>query len=180
MPDEVSSIIEQIKIEQDFFKKATLLEYLKIQKKVRIKDLSRLLNMKAAYICHILRLNKLPDIIKDGYYSKMVSVSHLFIIARLNSHADMLTAYEAVLGGNMTALQTDELIRSLLYKVTSDGQYIPGEELDGFIQRIKTKHSNLLVKITQTRVKGKITLEVKGGLENSTTTIRSLIKKLEG
>lgn len=179
MPEEVSTIIEQIKQEQDFFKKATLLEFLKTQRKVRIKDLSTYLEMKPAYICHIMRLNKLPEIIKDGYYSKLVSISHLFILARLSSQNDMISAYEEVLGRNLTALQTDELVRSYLYKVTSNGEYISGEEVNEIIERIKKNHSDIHIKITQTRIKGKILIEVKGGLDLSSNIIRKIIQKLD-
>lgn len=179
MQDDVSPIIEQLKTEADFFKKAQLLDFLKAQKKVRIKDLSAKLEMKPAYVCHILRLNKLPDIIKDGYYSKMVSISHLFIIARLNNQNDMLSVYEKVLGENLTALQTDEEVRRLLYSVSSGGEYIPSEELNKHIGSIKKVHADLHIKITQTRVKGKILIEVKGGLERSTETIRKIMKKLD-
>lgn len=179
MQDDISPIIDQLKTEADFFKKANLLHFLKTQKKVRIKDLSKFLDMKPAYVCHILRLNKLPDIIKDGYYSKMVSISHLFIIARLSNQNDMLTAYEKVLGESLTALQTDELVRQFLYSVSSEGEYISIQELDQYIGRIKKMHENVHIKVTQTRVKGKILIEIKGGLERSSETIRKIIQKLD-
>ena len=179
MQEDISPIIEQVKIEADFFKKADLLNFLKTQKKVRIKDLSKLLDIKPSYLCHILRLNKLPDIIRDGHYSKMVSISHLFIIARLSNQTDMLTVYEKVLGENLTALQTDELVRQFLYSVSSDGEYISAQEIEQYIGRIKKSHNDLHIKVTQTRVKGKILIEVKGGLERSTETIRKIIKKLD-
>lgn len=179
MPDDIATIIDQLKEEADFFKKAVLLNYLKTQKKMRIKDLSTHLDMKASYICHILRLNKLPEIIKDGYYSQLVSISHLFIIARLNNQTDMISAYEEVLAKNLTALQTDELIRGYLYKITSGGEYIPDEEITQHISRVKKINENLHVRIIQTRVKGKILIEIKGGLEQSSETIRKIIRKLD-
>ncbi len=179
MPDEVSTIIDQLKEETDFFKKASLLDFLKTHKNMRIKDLSNLLDMKPSYICHILRLNKLPEIIKDGYYSKLVSISHLFIIARLNSQTDMISAYEEVLSKSLTALQTDELIRGYLYKITSGGEYIPEEEITEHISRVKNLHEDLHIRIVQTRVKGKILIEIKGGLEKSSEMIRKIIRKLD-
>ena len=179
MSDDVSSIIEQVKTENDFFKRAYLLDVLKKQHKVRIKDLSKSLDMKPAYICHILRLNKLPEIIKDGYYSQFVSVSHLFIIARLSNHADMLTVYEKVLGKGLTALQTDELVREVLYSVYAGGEHIPAHEVKQQIERIKQTNEDIHIKITQTRVKGKIVIEVKGGLQHTTPVIRKIIQKLE-
>ena len=179
MSEDVSKILEQIKTETDFFKRAYLLHTLKTDHKVRIKDISTRLDMKPAYICHILRLNKLPDLIKDGYYSQLVSVSHLFIIARLNNHGDMMKVYEKVLEQGLTALQTDELVREVLYFVFAGGEHIPAYELKSQFQRIKQKHTDVQIKVTQTRVKGKIVIEVKGGLQQTTPIIRKLIQKLE-
>lgn len=179
MSDDTSSTLELAKTEKDFFKRAYLLDVLKKQHKVRIKDLSKSLDIKPSYICHILRLNKLPDIIKDGYYAQMVSVSHLFIIARLSNHADMLKVYEKVLGNSLTALQTDELVREVLYSVSAGGEHVPAHELKQQIQRVKDAHKDIHVKVIQTRVKGKIVIEVKGGLQQTTPLIRKIIQKLE-
>lgn len=178
MSDEIRSLIEQVKAQSDFFKKAHILEVLKIEKKVRIKDLSSLLELQPAYICHILRLNKLPHIIIDGYYAKHVSVTHLFIIARLNTQDEMSRVYEEVLAKSLTVSQTEELVRESLHGIASDGERIPLYEIQEFVTRLRSLRSEVSAKVIQTRVRGKIILEMKGGLKQTTPIIRSLLKKL--
>src|SRR5512144_1073630 len=123
MEEEVARVVEQIKKESNFITKAKLLRYLTVDKGVKIKDASVMIGMKQAYICHILRLNKLNDLIIDGYYSQMISISHLFIISRLHSEADMVSAYERVLSGSYTVSQTEELVREILYKTKTVGEH---------------------------------------------------------
>jgi ferritin-like protein len=91
----------------------------------------------------------------------------------------MISAYEEVLSKSLTALQTDELIRGYLYKITSGGEYIPEEEIAEHISRVKKLHEDLHIRIVQTRVKGKILIEIKGGLEKSSEMIRKIIRKLD-
>src|SRR5690349_2232933 len=122
--DDIQQTLEQIRQTDDFFQKAKLIAYLQKEKKVHTKTLSEQLEMKEAYVCHINRLNKLPDLVIDGYYSKLISVSHLFIIARLKDPGQMLEVYEKVLGSGLTVLKTEELVREHLYDVKSEGEHL--------------------------------------------------------
>src|SRR3989338_9433451 len=106
MPTEIESVIEQVKKEKDIITKAKLLRFLTVDKELRIKDVSKMIEMKESYVCHILRLNKLDDMIVDGYYSKLISISHLFIISRLRTKDEIRLAYEKVISDNLTVLQT--------------------------------------------------------------------------
>ena len=176
--EDVQNTLDIIKKEQDFFKKARLLEFLKNEKKMRIKDLSSSLELKQSYVCHILRLNKLPPIIVDGYYSKLVSISHLFILARLKNEADMVKAYEQVLTESLTALQTDELVRSILYNVATEGEKLPQYELREFNDRLSILFKHLQLKVVQTRVRGRLILEVRGGYKTTTPVLKKVMQRL--
>ena len=70
--NEKDKLVEQIKNETDIFNKAKLIEFIIKQKKERIVDLAKKLSMKPSYICHILRLNRLPDLVIDGYYARNI------------------------------------------------------------------------------------------------------------
>lgn len=94
MKEDVTEVIERIKLTNDIFEKGRLLKFLMKEKDFRMKDIAELLEIKPSYISHYLRLNKLPEIIIDGYYSNQVSASHLFIIARLHDYVTMMTVYE--------------------------------------------------------------------------------------
>ncbi len=177
--DEISTLLAQAKEEKDFILKAKLLHQLNQGKKISLKKLSETMGLKPAYLCHILRLNRLPEIVIDGYYAKNISLSHLFIISRLSSEEQIITAYEQVLSHNLTVLQTEELIREQLHQIKTSGSYLTGNEKDNYIGKITNNPQKIAVKIIQTRIKSKLIIEIKGDLEKTTKELKKLLKKLE-
>lgn len=175
MKEEDLKIIQQIKEEPDFFNKAKLIQYISHEREVPIKDIASHLEMQSSYVCHIMRLNKLPPLIIDGYYSKLVSLSHLYIIARLKTQEDMIKAYETVLSDSLTALQTERLVREVLFSVSSVGEKLSREEIEVFTENVRKGKKAVSVSILQTRIKGRVAIEVKGNLEQTTQWIRQFI-----
>lgn len=178
MADELTTTIEQIKSEEDFFHKARLLEHLVHKKDIPLKTVSERVGMKPSYVCHIMRLNRLPEITIDGYYSKLVSISHLFIIARLKTQEQMMNVYEEVLSGSLTAVQTEERVRELLFDIKAAGTHISKDDLQILALDAMKKYPRTSIKILQSRVKSSIMIEVKGNLETTSATIRRLMKQL--
>ncbi len=170
-------LLEQLKTETDLFKKAKLILSLKQHNKIPVVKISQELNLKPSYVSHILRLNKLPELIADGHYSGIISVSHLFIISRLNKEEDMIEVYEKVLADNLTALQTEELVRQKLYNLKNDGSYLDPSEIETFEKLMEEQEFD--VKVIQSRVKGKITLEIKGNLAKNSMKLRELMNLLK-
>lgn len=179
MDEEVDRVVGQIKAEDNFITKAKLLRYLVVDKGIKIKDVSAKLGMKQSYVCHILRLNKLNDLIVDGYYSKMISISHLFIISRLHTEGAMVKAYEKVLEFGFTVSQTEELVREMLYSTKTAGEHLQKDELERLESRIATRYENAKLKVVQTRVKSKCIIELKGSLADTTPVLRQILEKLD-
>lgn len=179
MNPDVTEVVERLRITDDIFEKGRLIKYLMKEKDFRMKDIAELLDIQPSYLAHFLRLNKLPDIIIDGYYAKQVSASHLFIIARLHDYVTMLTVYEQVLAENLTSPQTEAVVRELLYQVKTEGERMPEAEIDKITRLLERKlGADIAISITQTRVKGKIAIEKKGNLEQTTKMLRKLYKLL--
>ncbi|PIY69191.1 hypothetical protein COY90_01860 [Candidatus Roizmanbacteria bacterium CG_4_10_14_0_8_um_filter_39_9] len=177
MQTDIVSVVGQIKNETNFITKAKLLRFLVVDKGIRIKDISRTLGMKESYVCHILRLNKLNDLVVDGYYSKLISISHLFIIARLHTTEQIEKAYEMVLGNSFTVSQTEELIREMLYQTKTVGEHMEKKEIDLLTHEIEIAH-DVKVKVVQTRIKTKCLIEISGSLQDATPRLRSILKIL--
>ena len=178
MNSAIEKIISQIRLEKDYFIKSKLILSLIKEYDLKNKDLSVKLGIKPAYLSHIKRLSRLPEIIIDGYYSKNITLSHLFIISRLHDKKEMGSVYEKVLSKNLTVLQTEDLIRELLHDVKSVGLELTKEEKEVFINKIKNKYKDIQVKIVQTRIKSRLLIEIKGNREKTTPTIKSLLEKI--
>ncbi len=172
-------VIQQIKQEQDIFSKAKLLHNLVYDKQIRIVDLAKKLSINPSYVCHILRLFNLPDIIVDGYYSKLITLSHLFVISRIKNKDTLIEVYEKILTNNLTVAQTETLVRERLYQVQSGGKKISSEEIASLLDGVKTLDHDLNLKIIQTRIRGKIIFEIKGNPEKTTLIIQSILKKIK-
>ena len=178
MIQDITSLLNQIKEDKDIFQKSRLLEYVIKEKNLRIIDLANKIGYKSSYICHLLRLKKIPDVVIDGYYSKSISSSHIYVLSRLNDKKQMIELYEKILGESYTVKQTENSVMDYLYQVKSIGKYINLEVKEKLTQKIKEKYPELNVQIIQTRIKGKVVLEIKGDLETSSKTIKHVLEKL--
>lgn len=177
MNEELQEILNQIQKEQDPFSKAKLLYSLKKEKQVSLRTISAQIHLTPSYISHMLRLLKLPPLIIDGYYSNLVSVSHLFILSRLPREQEMIAIYEKVLGENLTSLQTEELVRERLYGLKSEGEYLNKKEVEDFLKKINREDRK--VKVIQTRSKGKLILEIDGNLVKTTGELKKIMRVMQ-
>lgn len=177
MQEDALRVIDQIKKETDHLSKGKLIYHLVKQKKIKVIDVARALQMKPAYVCHFMRLIKISEVILDGYYSKLVTISHLFVLSLLKSQEDMLDVYEKVLSNNLTVKQTEELVREKLHGVSSDGEYIKKEEVDKSIENMK-RLFQAKTKIIQTRVKTKIIIEWEGSRKERQQKVSSLLQRI--
>jgi len=179
MDGDIAKLINKIKEEKDIFEKSKLISRIVKEKGVKISELAKKIGMKPSNICHYLRLIKLPDIIIDGYYSKMTSKSHLFVLSRLKDKKEMMETYERVLMESLSVAGTEALVREIIYHVKSQGLYIPVAEINKFKDGLE-KSGEIKVQIIQTRVKSKLTFEFKGSLDVTTPKLRNLMKKING
>ncbi|MBI1862514.1 hypothetical protein HYS00_00140 [Candidatus Microgenomates bacterium] len=173
----VSQLLDQLRAEEDVFKVSSLLHQIIRDEQVPLVTVSRELGAKPSYISHLMRIKKLPSIIIDGYYSKTVSLSHLFIISRLSNVPDMIRVYEQVLSHNLPTAKTEELVREILFHVDSRGERIDKHKIQLLKEKFKAKKVDL--EIVQTRTKGRIALEMKGNLEKTTAFIEELVSALD-
>jgi len=174
----MEEIIEKIKKENDIFSKAKLINHLLKNNNIKVIDLAKKLSVTPAYLCHINRLNTLPEIVVDGYYSNLVNISQLFLISRIRETDKLINIYEKVLADNLTIRQTEDLIREVIYQIKDKGSYIKTKDKNEIIIKLKSKFPEMEIKIRQTRTRGSLFFEIKGSLEKSSKIIKELVKKL--
>jgi len=163
--------------ETDIFNKAKIFKQLIEEKGMRVSELAKKFSIKPSYVCHILRLNRIPDMIIDGYYSKQIFLSHLFIISRIKNKEKLINAYEKILEKNLTISQTEELVREILYDIKTEGEKLNKEVAIQFINELKSH--GIETKVIQTRIKSKLVLEIKGSLKRTTHILKKIILLIE-
>ena len=168
--------VEAIRQEQDILTKVKLLGELLQTGQIKLQDIASKLKVTASYLCHLMRLKKLPEAVMDGYYSGVITLSHLFIISRLSKKEDMIELYEKVLSGSLSVAKTEELVRDLLFSVKTIGEYINPEEKNKFVQAVTSGRKDMRVSLIQTRIKSKFVIEVKGDLVKTSTAMREFMR----
>lgn len=175
-----TELFERIHNESDPLQKARLIFYLRKNHSLSLSQVAKGLKIQAAQVAHILRLLKLPPIVIDGYYSKLVTITHLFIIARLSNSQDMVDAYEYVLTNNASVQLTEEYVRKKLYNIDTKEERLSEDEINTFINSLKLIEPQLTIAIIQTRIKGKICIELKGDTLKTTEIFRKLFEQWSG
>ncbi|GIW62978.1 MAG: hypothetical protein KatS3mg090_0804 [Patescibacteria group bacterium] len=173
----LDEIVSAIKKTKDPFTKGKLIKQALKDFSLTYQKLSKLTSIQSSYLAHYVRLLKLPDLIIDGYYSQIISITHLLILSRLKTQDDMIKLYEEILKNNYTALQTEERVRNILHNVYEQGysKYYSQDKIKELEQIIKSKlNPNLKVKIIQSRVRTKVVLELKANLLESNLMLKKL------
>jgi len=173
MDEDINNLYLSFKTEKDPFKKAKILLKLKKDKNVPIKEIGKNVELSSSYLSHILRLNKLPELIIDGFYADLISITHLYIISRLHNTKDMVDVYEKVLSKNLTTIETDEIIRDYLYSIKTEGEYLSEQEKKSILEYLDSL-DQINGKIIQSRIKSKLIIEIKGSLKETTEKLRRI------
>jgi ParB-like chromosome segregation protein Spo0J len=176
-PDELETI-ERIKKEQDIFKKAELIHYLVHEKEIHLTQISKILGTLPSYLSNVLRLLTLPDLVRDSYYSKILSLTHLLILSRLSGE-DVIKTYENILSNNLTVQQTEDVVREILYKVKTHGEKLEETTKNQIIAEFKDIDPTANVSIIQTQIQGKIIITLKGNRAKTNDFFEKLERKLQ-
>ena len=145
---------------------------------IPLKEIAIHLKKHPSYISHYLQLLKLPDIVLDGYYSKDITAAHLFILSRLKNELEIIKAYEVILSKALTTAQTQELIRELKFDITTQTTQLSKKDTTELLAEIKKVYSGVQVKIIQSRIRGKIILELKGDTKKTTAFINDVVERI--
>lgn len=89
-----------------------------------------------------------------------------------------MNAYEKIVSDNFTVGQTEELVREILYKTKTVGVRLSREELEQAKGAASFFGGTVTLKVIQTRIKGKIVIETKGSLQETTSILKSILAKL--
>lgn len=170
--------IKKFNLQKDIFEKAKIINFLIREKNFKIKEIAKAFNLSSSYICHLKRILNLPEIIIDGYQSKLISISHLFLLSRIKDDKKLIKIYEKILAENLTTQQVEDLIREELYQIKNKGKYLSEKDKDILIYEFNKKFPEANLKIIQTRTYGKIFIKIKGNLEKTSKLIKKIISEI--
>ncbi len=148
-----------------------------------------------AYVSNSLRLLSLPDALKDGLLSGLISEGHARALAAINDQSLMVEAYKIILRESGSVRRAEELARRMKHKskqtirgdgIVKENIRVISEEIDkmqdemqnSMITNKETDGKGTNVKLVRSRRETKVTFTFKGGLEETEERLGRLHKAL--
>ena len=146
-----------------------------------------------AYVSNSIRLLTLPDALKDGLLSGLISEGHARALAAIDDQSLMVEAYKIILRESGSVRRAEELARRMKTKskqsmdrlgIRKDQLRIVSEELDKMQEEMQSALNNGIteetrksqVKLVRSRRETRITLVFKGGLEETEDRLQKVYK----
>lgn len=138
----------------------------------------------APYVSNTLRLLTVPDVLKDALASGATTEGHVRALASLEEPHLIAEAYKMILTKNLSVRGAEELARkfrsreNIPTKQTSHKVRLANEELEKYQQeleqKLKTEEAGVSVKISQSRIEGKVHIVVKGRPDVTSLVIKRI------
>jgi ParB family chromosome partitioning protein len=150
-----------------------------------------------AYVSNSIRLLSLPDALKDGLLSGLITEGHARALAAIDDQSLMLEAYKIILRESGSVRRAEELARRMKSKskqsetkvgVRQDQLRIVSDELDRMQEEMEGKLNDGItedtrkstVRLIRSRRETKIHMVFKGGLEETEDRLQKVYKAVTG
>jgi ParB family transcriptional regulator, chromosome partitioning protein len=178
MDENVTKIVGLIKSTTDPVEVAKLLIELKKDYHLKTKDIAAHLGTTASYISNIMRILSLPDFVLDGYYSNLISYTHLLILSRIKDKDKILHVYDDVIKAGASTQKAEELVFESLYSDKQIGEKLPKDDIDKLEKNMARIDSDIKLKIIQTRRKAYINIWIEGNRKKTSEILKKIISQL--
>lgn len=146
-----------------------------------------------AYVSNSIRLLSLPDALKDGLLSGLISEGHARALAAIDDQPLMVEAYKIILRESGSVRRAEELARRMKSKSNQSterqglkkGIQIVSEEIDKMQADLQNalgsandEDKKTTVKLVRSRRETRITFVFKGGLEETQDRLQKIYKSL--
>lgn len=149
-------------------------------------EISKRIGKSPSYVSNSLRLLNLPDALKDGLISGLISEGHARALSAIEDKQAMIDAYKQVLRESASVRRTEDIARRTKarqgQKVTAPSTrpaYIVSQEIDEISQKIKESlGKNNKVKLIRTQKETRLYLTLKGNPEETDEQLKKIFKAL--
>lgn len=149
-----------------------------------VSEIAQRIGKSPAYVSNTMRLMTLPDAVKDGLISGLISEGHARALAGIPDVKPMIEAYKILLKESGTVRRAEDLARRFREKVGDkrvgrpDQQYIVSEQIDKLEHDLFTALSRswpkIKVTLVRSRVETKLVIVLKGSPEETEQTLTKI------
>jgi len=155
------------------------------------KEISQRISKSPSYISNSIKLLNLPDALKDGLLSSLITEGHARALAGIEDHRLMVEGYKIVLRESASVRRTEDIARRIRKKAKQPSYDLTGakppliisDEIDELRDKIhqalggdeKTK-----IKVTRSRAETRLIIVLKGNPEVTEERLQKIYKGITG
>lgn len=155
-------------------------------------DIAQRVGKSAAYISNSLRLLRLPDALKDGLLSGLITEGHARALAAVDDQSLMIEAYKIVLRESGSVRRAEDLARRMKAKagesykpsVAASTPIIVDEKIDQMADDIRNSLEDkeygrqTIVKLIRSQRETRLLIVLKGSIEQTESRLQKIHKAL--
>jgi len=152
------------------------------------QQIAKKVSKSLPYVINILKLLTLPDALKDGLLSGLITEGHARALSGINDTRLMIEAYKIVLKEKASVRRAEEIARRMRKKIEEGTVPITKENLPQFLKSKLDNISNDLetifedkttnVRISQTNVYTRVTFQFRGPIDRRFENLKQLYSQL--
>lgn len=178
MTDTLQDALERIQTEKDMFAQADVLDMLVHERRIPINQIAKHLLKSSSYVCNLLRIRHVPVLVRDGYYSGLITPTHVYLLSRLPTEESMISLYEECLARALSSTQLEERVREVLHHTRTDAEPVSQTQKALIEAKLHMKEPEVRVKVVQTRIRARVTIELRGGRKKTGAFLKALSDSL--
>lgn len=193
------ALVENVqRIDLNPLDRAKGLERLQTEFSLSTSEIATRMGKSVAYVSNSLRLLALPDALKDGLLSGLISEGHARALAAIDDVGLMVEAYKIILKESGSVRRAEELARRMKAKskqsndrvgVRKDQLRVVSEEIDKMQDEMEKALSQIApegdkakvgtsVRLARSRRETRVTIVLKGSLEETEDRLQKLYKSI--
>jgi ParB family transcriptional regulator, chromosome partitioning protein len=151
------------------------------------KDISQRIGKSPAFISNSLKLLTLPDALKDGLLSNLITEGHARALASIEDPKLMVEAYKMVLRESGSVRRAEDVARRMKKKAGQADKskntppHVISDETDEIRDSIHNSlggDNKTIVKLTRSRAESRLLIVLKGNLEETEEKVQKIKQKL--
>lgn len=154
------------------------------------KQISQRISKSPAYISNSIKLLTLPDALKDGLLSGLITEGHARALAGIEDVRLMVEAYKMILKESASVRRTEDISRRMRKRAgqiaqdlgigSSTPPHIISDETDEMRDKIQaaltTAQNKAIVRLSRSRVETRLLIALKGSLEGTEDRLQKIYK----
>ena len=151
-------------------------------------QIAKKVSKSVPYVINCLKLLTLPDALKDGLLSGLISEGHARALSSIGDTRLMIEAYKIILREKASVRRAEDLARRMRQKIEEGTVPITKENIPQFLRSkldnistdLKTffKDNTTNVKITQTNIVTQVTFQFRGSVDKRFDNLKDLYKQI--